>query len=230
VATDNNGPGDLDLRWRYNLWRSVEYDKWFTLYLSTTLPTGYFDPRYLASPGLQLGKGTASFTPGLLYSQYIHNFWINSSLTYLVNPVANHYKYGDQLQAGLAIHYTPNYNYMVGVEFDGFFTQKNECTNQKVCVAGQQKLGAPVLGSSIGNTGGNALNLNFVADWRFLNALGGNWTLRANVGLPVYEDLNYKNVDGPAGPYTQAQLGGGWYGSLIVSYSTRFLEGLDVMP
>lgn len=127
---------------------------------------------------------------------------------------------------------TPNYNDMAGVEFDGFFTAKNECTNQKVCVAGQQKLGAPILGSTIGNTGGNALNLNSVADWRLLNAFGGNFTLRAKVGRPIYEDLNYARVNGPAGQYTQAQLGGGWYGNLIINRSTRLVgEGLDVaMP
>ena len=228
VATDNNGPGDLNLRWRYNLWRSVEYDKWFTLYLGMTLPTGYFDPRYLASPGLQLGKGTATFEPGLLYSQRIQNFWINTSATYLVNPVNQHYKYGDQAILGLGIHYTPSYSNMVGVQFDAFFAQKNECTNQKVCVAGQQSLGAPVLGSKIGNTGGNSLNINFVGDWRFLNALGGNFVLRANVGLPLYQDLNDKKTAGPAGQYTQTQLGGGWYGSLSISYATRFVEGLDI--
>lgn len=63
---------------------------------------------------------------------------------------------------------------------------------------GPAETGGSHPGGTIGNTGGNVLALNFVTDWRFLNAFDGNFTLRANIGLPIYEDLNYAKVSGPA--------------------------------
>jgi hypothetical protein len=101
----------------------------------------------------------------------------------------------------VAFHYTPGYNYMVGVEVDVAHFEKNEYQ-----------------GAKVGNTGGVRTYLNFVADWRFLNALGGSFTLRGAIGLPMYEDLNYQTI----GSREQVQLGGGYSANLALSYATRF--------
>jgi len=66
--------------------------------------------------------------------------------------------------------------------------------------------------------GGTRTNLTFVADWRFLTALGGNFSVRASIGLPIYEDLNHQRV----GAREQVQLGGGFYSSIVINFATRF--------
>lgn len=101
----------------------------------------------------------------------------------------------------MALHYTPRYDYMFGIEADVVHAEKNEFK-----------------GVTVGNTGGTGVNLTFVADWRFLLALGGNFTLRAAIGLPIYEDLNHRII----GPREQVQLGGGFFANAAVTYATRF--------
>ncbi len=60
-------------------------------------------------------------------------------------------------------------------------------------------------------------------DWRFLNALGGNFNLRGSAGLPVYEDLNSQDFVNASGQtFTQAQFGGGFFANLVVNFNTRF--------
>jgi hypothetical protein len=202
TGSDSAGLGDLDLRFRYNLWRSIFFDKWITLYAATTLPTGKFDKVLVDSPGLQIGTGAPSFTGGLLFSYNWGDFWFHSSATYtgrLEN--SDDYRYGNELAGGVAFHYTPTYDYMIGVEVDAAYSEKNENRGVKV-----------------GNTGGTRTNLALVGDWRFLTALGGNFSLRAAVGVPIYEDLNHQTV----GTSEQVQLGGGFFGNLAVSYATRF--------
>lgn len=202
TGADENGFGDLDLRLRYNLWSSTIQDKWLTIIATTTLPTGEFDKALIDSPALQTGAGAPSFGGGLLYSYNYRNLWVHSSATYtgrLEN--GDDYKFGNQTAAGLAFHYAPHYNYMFGVEFDVLYEEKSE-----------------LLGVKVGNTGGIRTNVNFVGDWRFLNALGGNFTLRGAVGFPMYEDLNHQ----PVGPREQVQLGGGWFANLALNYATRF--------
>jgi hypothetical protein len=202
TGADENGFGDLDLRFRYNIWRSTIDDKWLTIIATTTLPTGEFHKELIDSPALQTGAGAPSFGGGLLYSYNYRNLWVHTSATYtgrLEN--GDDYKFGNEAAAGLAFHYAPHYNYMFGVEFDVLYGEKNELRGVKV-----------------GNTGGTRANVNFVADWRFMTALGGNFTLRGAVGFPMYENLNSQTV----GPREQVQLGGGWFANLALSYATRF--------
>jgi len=104
----------------------------------------------------------------------------------------------------VALHYTPTYNLMVGVEMDANYAAKNRDQ-----------------GINIGNTGGTALNLAFVSDYRFLNAFGGNFKLRGSVGLPVYEDMNYKKVSSARGQYQQVQLGDGFFANVSVVWTFR---------
>ena len=202
TGADAAGLGDLDLRFRYNLWRSTIQDKWVTMIATTTLPTGKFNKVAIDSPALQPGTGAPSFGGGLLFSYSWRDLWLHSSATYIARlENGDNYKFGNESGAGVALHYTPNYTYMFGVEVDVAYFEKNE--NQ---------------GAKVGNTGGTRANLNFVADWRFLNALGGNFTLRASIGLPIYEDLNYQMI----ASREQVQLGGGYFGNLALNYVTRF--------
>lgn len=217
TVSNTNGIGDIILEGRYNFWRTTRYDKFATLFLGTTLPTGHFKgdraqdnltKRMLVSrsPGLQLGKGTATFRGGLLYSQRWKDWWFHGSAIYEVNPEnSDNYAYGDTASIAVALHYTPNYNLMVGVEMDAIYAEKNTDN-----------------GFAIGNTGGTQSNLAFVTDYRFLNAFGGNFKLRGSIGLPVYEDLNYKNVVNAAGrPFQQVQLGDGFFANVAIQWTFR---------
>ncbi|MFI3158092.1 MAG: nitrous oxide reductase accessory protein NosL [Methylococcaceae bacterium] len=210
-ATDNtNGLGDISLEGRYNLWRSTRWDKFATVLLGTSLPSGHFNGNRdatgaLQAAGLQLGKGTATFTGGLLYSERWKNFWLHASALYNVNPENDdNFAFGDVATAGLALHYTPNYNWMIGIEMDAGYTEKNADRGIKV-----------------GNSGGTVTNLAFVSDYRFLNALGGNFKLRGSVGLPVYEDLNSQKAKNARGAFQQVQPGDGFFGNLSVIWTFR---------
>jgi nitrous oxide reductase accessory protein NosL len=210
TVNNENGLGDINLEGRYNFWRSTRYDKFATLLLGTTLPTGHFDGTRdatgaLQSPGLQLGKGTATFKGGPLYSQRWKDFWLHASALYTVNPENDDdFAYGDVLSGGLAFHYTPNYDWMIGIEMDANYAWKNQDRGFKV-----------------GNSGGTALNLAFVSDYRFLNAFGGNFKLRTSIGLPVYEDLNYQNATNPRGQFKQVQLGDGFFANIAIGWNYR---------
>ncbi|MGZ8152137.1 MAG: transporter [Methylovulum sp.] len=220
IPDDENGLGDITLEGRYNFWRSTRWNQFASVLLGTTLPTGQFDgtrdPIFnslaqknliLKSPGLQLGKGTATFTGGLLYSQRWKDFWLHTSALYTVNPENDDdYAFGDVATVGLAMHYTPNYDLMFGVEIDASYTEKNEDQ-----------------GFKIGNSGGTVTNLAFVSDWRFLNAYGGNFKLRSSIGLPIYEDLNSRDLINPTNgsPFTQVQLGDGFFANLSVVWTFR---------
>ena len=216
-TTDNeNGLGDITIEGRYNLWRSTRWDKFATILLGTSLPTGHFDGNVVGTgasagigqaAGLQLGKGTATFTGGMLYSQRWKDFWFHSSALYTVNPENDDdYAYGDVVTGGVALHYTPNYNLMVGIEMDASYTAESQYR-----------------GFDIGNTGGTATNLAFVTDYRFLNAFGGNFKFRGSVGLPIYEDLNSKTAYNPngRGRFEQVQLGDGFFVNASIVWTFR---------
>lgn len=218
TSTRYDGIGDLAGEVRYNLWRSTYYDKFFTLLAGITLPTGDFDSARAfnasyktdlisTSPGMQLGTGAATYLGGLLYSQKWESLWFHGQALYKYSAKnANEYRYGDVYQGGVAVHYTPHYDIMLGLEMDLTNSMKNEDQ-----------------GIEIGNTGGTSSNLAFVFDWRFFNAFGGNFNLRGSVGLPVYEDLNSQNFVNAAGKsYTQAQLGEGFFAVLALTFNTRF--------
>ncbi len=210
-TTDNtNGLGDISLEGRYNLWRSTRWDKFASVLLGTSLPSGRFNGNRdatgaLQAAGLQLGKGAATFTGGMLYSQRWKDFWLHTSALYNVNPENDdNFAFGDVATAGVALHYTPNYDWMVGIEMDASYTDKNTDRGVKV-----------------GNSGGTVTNLAFVSDYRFLNALGGNFKLRGSVGLPIYEDLNSKQMRSARGQFQQVQAGDGFFGNLSVIWTFR---------
>jgi hypothetical protein len=198
----NSGPGDILVSLRYNLWRDNYFSRFLTVLAGTSLPTGDFDTEFLTSPGMQLGTGDFTFTGGLLASQRIGKFWLHG-LTSYTHKLENSddYQFGDEVRLGAALHYTPNYDLMVGLELDGVWQDENEWRDVEV-----------------GNTGGFRSVLSAVADWKFLTALGGNFSLRPSAGFALYEDLNHA----PAGMGEAAQLGGGYFVSAAIIFKRRF--------
>jgi len=217
------GLGDLAMEMRYNMWRSSHFDKWFTVLVGTTLPTGNFNARRqldlatgnqitAEAPGMQLGKGTATMTGGLIYSHRWEDFWFHGNLLYQINPENNnHYSYGDVATAAIGLHYTPSYDLVLGVEMDAIYADKNRDGRIR-----------------IGNTGGTTADIAAIFDWRIANAAGGNFNLRGAAGLPFYQDLNYKEVRSPFGGTTrQVALGEGFFANIALTWQTRFAPGIQ---
>jgi len=173
-VTKHKGISDLELKAVYNLWRDDYYSKFFSLMGNATLPTGDFDTTFRTQPGLQLGTGSVNLGGGLLGSVRFGDFWLHGEVSYLANREnGDDYKFGDVSKLGAALHYTPNYDLMLGLELDATDTDKNEN-----------------FGTKVQNSGGRAIMLTGVASWRFLSAFGGNFSLNGSYGLPLYEDVN----------------------------------------
>ncbi|MDD5757910.1 MAG: nitrous oxide reductase accessory protein NosL [Desulfobulbaceae bacterium] len=182
-VTENSGITDLDLKLRYNLWRDDYYSKFVTLMANVTLPTGDFDTDFANStrnmPGLQMGTGSINFGGGILGSMRFGDFWLHGELSHLVNREnGDDYDFGDVTKIGAALHYTPNYDVMLGLELDATDTDKNEFK-----------------GVTMDNSGGRAVTLTAVASWRFLSALGGNFNLNGSYGAPLYQDVNWYGLE-----------------------------------
>jgi len=182
-VTENNGITDLDLKLRYNLWRDDYYSKFVTLMVNATLPTGDFDTDFANAktniPGLQMGTGSYNFGGGVLGSIRFGDFWVHSELSSLINREnSDNYNFGDVTKLGAALHYTPNYDVMLGLELDATNTGKNEFN-----------------GITMDNSGGQAVNLTAVGSWRFLSALGGNFTVNGSYGQPLYQDVNWYGLE-----------------------------------
>jgi hypothetical protein len=179
TVTKNSGLTDLDLKLRYNVWRDDYYSKFVTLMANVTLPTGDFDTDFINMPGLQMGTGSINFGAGVLGSIRLGDFWIHGELSHLVNQEnGDDYDFGDTTKLGAALHYTPNYDVMLGLELDGTDTGKNESQ-----------------GVTKENSGGQAVTLTAVGSWRFLSALGGNFTLSGSYGAPLYQDVNWYGLE-----------------------------------
>lgn len=177
-VTKHKGITDLDLKLGYNLWRDDYYSKFISVMGNMTLPTGDFDTAFRMMPGLQLGTGSVNLGAGLLGSLRFGDFWLHGELSHLVNREnGDDYDFGDVTKLGAALHYTPNYDLMLGVELDATETGKNEN-----------------FGVTVQNSGGRSILLTGVASWRFLSALGGNFSLNGSYGLPLYEDVNLYGV------------------------------------
>jgi nitrous oxide reductase accessory protein NosL len=198
----NSGFGDINVSVRYNLWKNVYYSKFFSLLAGTTLPTGDFKEQYISMPGLQTGAGAFSFTGGFLFSHRYKDFWFHYLTSYTARlENSDDYRFGDIAHIGAAVHYTPNYDLMAGLELDASYTAKDK-----------------YIGSNVGNTGGFATDLTGVVDWKFITAFGGNFSVRVTAGLPVYEDLNHYSM----GMMEKAKLGGGYFGTAMISFKRRF--------
>jgi len=192
-TTNSSGLSDTDLNLRYNLWRDDYYGKFFTLMGGATLPTGKYDEALRSMPGLQLGNDTFGFYGGLLASARYGDFWLHSEASYMFKPEnSDDYDFGDIAKIGIAAHYTPNPNFMVGLETDYTDTGKNAYR-----------------GYDIDNSGGKKAVLAAISSWRFLTALGGNFNLKVAAGIPYYEDVNAYG------------LGGGYFANAMLSFKRR---------
>jgi hypothetical protein len=202
TTSKNSGVGDINFSARYNLWKNTYYSKFFSLLAGTTLPTGDFEIEFKDSPGMQLGTGDFSGTAGLLFSNRIQEFWFHYMVSYTANlENSDEYKFGDVTRFGAALHYTPNYDLMLGLEVDGAEYGKNE-----------------YLGVKINNTGGFRSYLSGIVSWKFFTALGGNFNLNVSGGIPLYEDMNHYTT----GTQEKAQLGGGYIFNTMLSFKRRF--------
>ncbi len=202
--TKNDGFGDLDLNFRYNLWKNTYYSKFFSLLAGTTLPTGDFKKELITMPGMQIGTGAFNFTGGLLFSHRYKDFWFHYLASYTAMlENGDDYKFGDTTRLGAAVHYTPNYDIMLGLEIDGAYAAKDRYLDQNQ-----------------DSTGGFKSNLSGVAEWKFLTAMGGTFSVRGSGGVPIYEDLNHYAV----GASEKVKLGGGYFVSGTVNFSRRFPE------
>jgi len=180
---ENNGVSDLDLKLRYNVWRDNYYSKFVTVMANVTLPTGDFDTDFANAttnmPGLQTGTGNVNLGGGLLSSIRFGDFWLHGELSFLVNQEnSDNYDFGDVAKIGAALHYTPNYDVMLGLELDATDTGKNSFS-----------------GVTMENSGGEAVMLTGVGSWRFLSALGGNFTMNGSYGRPIYQDVNWYGLE-----------------------------------
>jgi len=201
-TSKNDGFGDIDVTFRYNLWKDTNYSKFFSLLVGTTLPTGNFKKEFITMPGLQSGMGAFTFTGGLLFSHRYKDFWFHYLASYTTMPEnGDDYKFGDTARFGAAMHYTPNYNLMAGLEIDGAYTAKDK-----------------YLGVAVDNTGGFKSNLTAVTEWKFLTAFGGTFSVRASGGIPLYEHLNHYSM----GQMEKVKLGGGYFATGTINFSKRF--------
>jgi hypothetical protein len=107
------------------------------------------------------------------------DFWVHSELSSLINREnSDNYNFGDVTKLGAALHYTPNYDVMLGLELDATNTGKNEFN-----------------GVTMDNSGGQAVTLTAVGSWRYLSALGGNFTVNGSYGQPLYQDVNWYGLE-----------------------------------
>ncbi len=187
-----NGMTDTDVTLRYALWRDTTYSRFLTLLAGVSLPTGDWREAYRTMPGLQLGIGTIGYRAGILASARFGDFWLHGEASHYLRPAYNGYDFGDTTTLALALHYTPTYDLMIGLETDYTSTGKDE--NQ---------------GVTSNTSGGERANLAVVASWRFLTALGGNCTLKVTAGAPYYTDVN------------GGGLGTDYFANVMVSFKRR---------
>lgn len=166
-----DGPGDVQWSGRWRFYHDELYDRHCALVLRVGLPTGEFTQENRGRPGLQIGTGAFSGGGGLLFSQHLGLFWLHGSAEYLYNlENTRDYKFGDIAKVGAALHFTPSTKTMLGLEFDASKTQKNEDA-----------------GSRVANTGCDGVYGSLVCQQRVATFAGGNFDLRAMIGLPLYE-------------------------------------------
>jgi hypothetical protein len=188
------GIGDVVASGRWRFYHDDMSDRHLAIVARASIPTGEFKDENRARPGLQLGTEAFGLAGGLLFSQHIGLFWLNAGVEYRRNfENSDDYKFGDVLNGGIAVHFTPSTSTMLGAEFDANKVMKNEDNGQNAV-----------------NTGCSSIYGNLVAQQRLATFGGGNFDVRALVGMPLYED-----VEG-------VQLGESYHFSAGVQWKRRF--------
>ncbi|MCX7010238.1 MAG: nitrous oxide reductase accessory protein NosL [Kiritimatiellaeota bacterium] len=174
TSTSTRGIGDIQLSGRWRFYHDAMSDQHLAVVGRVILPSGDFTEENRARPGMQLGQEAFGFAGGLLFSQHLGLFWLNAGAEYRYNlENSSDYRFGDMLTGGVALHFVPCTRTMLGVEIDG---------NRMVANQDDSKA-AP-------STGYEAIFGNLVGQQRIANFWGGNFDLRAMVGIPLYQYMN----------------------------------------
>lgn len=169
-----NGMGDIQLMNRWRFWHDENYDKHLGLMGAISFPTGDYRSDLRDKPTMQIGTGAFAFTPGLLYSQHMGQFWLHLAGMYTFNlQNSDQYMFGDTLKAGLALHWLPNTSDLLGLEFDMESSLPNTYKNNEVA-----------------NTGRSAYYYNLVYQRKIALFWGGNMNINFLYGIPAYERVN----------------------------------------
>ncbi|MBI4871683.1 MAG: nitrous oxide reductase accessory protein NosL [Candidatus Riflebacteria bacterium] len=172
TSTDGFGDATLMTRWRF--WHDTDYDRHLGILAGVTLPTGDYRSALRTKANVQEGLGAYAFTPGLLYSHRLGEFWFHAAATYAFNREnSDDYRFGNCFKAGVAAHWLPNSRDLLGLEVDFENTLANE-----------------YLGVNQANSGRRAAYASLVYQRRFLLVWGGNLNLNALFGVPLAEDVN----------------------------------------
>ncbi len=171
IKKTRSGIGDIALNVRWRLYHDAYFNKHFGICFGATLPTGDYDKSYPTA--LQLGKGSVSLTGGAMWSQHIGKFWFHSSLLYIHNfENCDDFQFGDGLKGGVAFHFTPTPDNVVGLELDGSFSERSQLN-----------------GEDIHDSGGKHVYATLVTHNRIFLVWGGNLNVRGMFGIPLYEDV-----------------------------------------
>ena len=172
IKKSQNGLGDIALSMRWRLYHDTYFNKHFGIYLGATFPTGDYDKTLPTA--LQLGKGAVSLTGGAVWSQHLGKFWFHTSLLYTYNfENSDDFQFGDSLKGGVALHFTPTPDNMLGLEIDGSVSSRSQLN-----------------GDDIYDSGGKHVYASLVTHNRIFLFWGGNLSVRGMFGLPLYEDVN----------------------------------------
>ena len=192
ISESRSGLGDINVNLRWRLYHDDYFDKHFGLYFGATLPTGDYDKD--VPTALQLGKGSVSLTGGPLWSQHIGKFWFHASLLYTYSfENSDDFQYGDSLNGGVALHFTPTPDNMVGLEVDGSISGRSQLNDVDVY-----------------DSGGKHVYASLVTHHRIALFWGGNLSLRGMFGVPLYEDVN------------GVQLGEKYHWVIALTYKKQF--------
>lgn len=133
-----SGVGDVSLAARWRFWRDTSFDNHLGVYAEVTLPTGCYNPALRDMSSMQLGTGTYTVTPGLLYSKRTGQFWVHAAALYtLTTTNSDSYKFGNSFRGGLALHWVPNHVDLVGLEADYESGDANRHNGVKVASTGR---------------------------------------------------------------------------------------------
>ena len=159
--------GDLTLALRYRLWRDLYFDRHFGLYFSLTLPTGEYQTKPMISPEAYALAG------GLLYSQHLGPVWFHAALIHQYwFENQDDFQKGALTTLGVALHYTHDYDNLLGVELDLQIARRNQLRDE-----------------DLEDSGGVSAYLSLVAQRKLARIGGGNFNFRFMIGVPLYQNL-----------------------------------------
>ncbi len=178
------GLGDVDITFRYRLWRDTYFDRHFGVLFGVTLPTGEYNTRPHRTPE------SWALKLGVMYSHHKGPFWFHFAVFdryYFEN--SDDFQKGNTLTFGFAAHYTIDYDNVIGFEFDTSVSDRSQYKDR-----------------DIRDSGGIVANVNLLVQRKVAKFGGGNLVVRALAGIPIYQKLYGTQL----GEDYHFQLGVGW--------------------